>query len=601
MRTLTLVAAMSMAGLLAACGGSSGGSDAPAGNNNGGGNGNTTTGITLTGVVAKGAALAGANVTAKCAGGTVAPVTAGADGRYTLTIANGTLPCVVQATGIGADATLVLHSVATGTGGTVTANITPLTQLLVAQLSGQDPAAYMANTAGTSLTAQLTGTAVTDAQAAVLATLQAAGVDTSAITNVVTGTLVAANGGTSGNGYDLVLDQLAAALATGGSTLTQLTQTVASSSPANPAPATPAETNPLPADLLMRPHASNCTALRSADYRLIKLTRSATTGEAEPYTALESVTVDAADLSVSVGGEPAMGLTPNGTCRYTLADGEMLVAPSGVLVIRHMIGTDDDTVNSADRGAYRLMIGLPVQNLGLADLAGSWSFLGADRSPLATPLSGKFTVAADGSTSGDACWDDAMDTPEASCSVSPAGTSAVTVNANGGFNIGSTNPADPWSDRVFAFRAGNGEKLLVVINANGSVAVGTRQRTLALPTVGNTTSVLTATVDPNFVAGDAIGGNTHTFASVDANTGTVVRNTATTGSTVTHPQTLVYNSVRNGYLRRVGGSVTASDGSTVNVRPFYGLPLAGIGITAVFNPNTLGSGSNARFSLSVHQ
>lgn len=603
MRTLSLITALAAAGLLAACGGSpSSGSDTGNNNNGGGNNGGNnggSTGITLTGVVAKGAALAGASVTAKCASGTVTPVTAAANGSYTLTIADGTLPCVLQATGIGADAALVLHSVATGSG-TVTANITPLTQLLVAQLSGQDPAAFMAATPAANLGTQITGTTVTTAQTAVLATLEAAGVDTSAITNVVSGALVAASGGNTGNGYDLVLDHLATALTTAGSTLAQLTQTVADTSAAGQGGgAQPAEANPLPADLLLRPHASNCTALRSTDYRLIKLTRSLNLGEDQPVTGVESMTVNAADLSVSFPGEAPMALTPNGDCRYTLPEGEAVVAPSGVMVVRHWIGTDDDTVNAGDRGSYRLMIGLPVQNLGLADIAGSWNFLGADRSAPILPFNGKMTVAANGSTSGDACWDDPMDTPEANCSVSPAGSSVVTAHGNASFTVGSTDVSDPWSDRVFAFRAGNGEVMLVIINANGGVGIGTRQRTLALPAVGDASRIFSAIGDANLVATEAVSGNDHTIASVSGST--VVRNTAVVGNSVTHPQTLVYNSVRNGYLHRLGGPVTASDSSTVTVREMYALPIAGTGLTVFFLPNTLGSGSNARFGLSVRQ
>ena len=117
--------------------------------------------------------------------------------------------------------------------------------------------------------------------------------------------------------------------------------------------------------------------------------------------------------------------------------------------------------------------------------------------------------------------------------------------------------------------------------------------------VGDTSRIFSAIGDATLVANDAISGNDHTIANVDGST--VVRHTAVVGNTVTHPQTLVYNSVRNGYLHRLGGSVTASDGNPMSVREMYALPIAGTGLTAFFLPNTLGSGSNARFGLSVRQ
>lgn len=88
MRFHSLAAALAGAGLLAACGGST---DSPAAS--------PTGPITLTGVVAKGAALVSASVTAKCAvDGSAAPAITTDTGSYTITIAAGALPCVLEAT-----------------------------------------------------------------------------------------------------------------------------------------------------------------------------------------------------------------------------------------------------------------------------------------------------------------------------------------------------------------------------------------------------------------------------------------------------------------------------------------------------------------------
>ena len=56
-----------------------------------------------------------------------------------------------------------------------------------------------------------------------------------------------------------------------------------------------------------------------------------------------------------------MTLVANGNCRYTLPEGDAAVSPAGVMVIRHMVGADDDTVGANDRGRYHLIVGLPKQ------------------------------------------------------------------------------------------------------------------------------------------------------------------------------------------------------------------------------------------------
>ena len=156
-----------------------------------------------------------------------------------------------------------LYSLATGTGSSATANISPVTQLVVASLTGGDPAAYFTGFDATAA-AGVTDAGVTAAVTAVKTTLLAAGVDLGTI-DVLAGTLTPVTGTTAGNAYDQALDALAAKLDTAGTTLETLTTTVAASSPAAP-PTAPAATTgvaSLPADLLLKPAASHCPALRS--------------------------------------------------------------------------------------------------------------------------------------------------------------------------------------------------------------------------------------------------------------------------------------------------------------------------------------------------
>lgn len=100
--------------LLAACGG-------------GGGDGDAT--LTLKGTAAVGAPLVGA-VTATCKTGT-GSATSNSDGTYTVAIVGGVGPCLLKiqpATGA------TLYSITSGSGATQTANITPMTNMLVTYL-----------------------------------------------------------------------------------------------------------------------------------------------------------------------------------------------------------------------------------------------------------------------------------------------------------------------------------------------------------------------------------------------------------------------------------------------------------------------------------
>ena len=156
-KRLTLALAGAALATLAGCGGG-GGSSSPAA---------ATPALTLTGTAATGAAISGGPVTVKCASGT-GSATTNADGSYTVIVSNGAFPCLAKVT--AADGS-VLNSVVTGTGGSsAVANITPVTQLIVASLAGGDPAAYFAAFDATAATG-VTSAKVAAAQTSVVATL----------------------------------------------------------------------------------------------------------------------------------------------------------------------------------------------------------------------------------------------------------------------------------------------------------------------------------------------------------------------------------------------------------------------------------------------
>jgi hypothetical protein len=252
-----------------------------------------------------------------------------------------------------------------------------------------------------------------------------------------------------------------------------------------------------------------------------------------------------------------------------------------------MVGADDDSVGVNDRNKYHMIVGLPVQSaLAVGDLAGTWNFIGMDRETTATPSGGTLTINASGVITGNRCFGDTLATVDANCSVDTGPAPTLAAHADGGFTLTSSDSSDPWVDRIFTFKAGNGELMLLSISGSGEFSFGTRQSALPLPAVGASSTTYTVLVDPNLVAGPAMSSSSHTIASVDGST--VVRNSAAPGDAATHPETLVYNAARTGYLTRTAGS-----------RPFYGLPLLGVGLTALYMPAT--SSAPAFFALSVRQ
>jgi len=123
--------------LLTACGGSS--TDSAVGEDAV----TAAPGLTLSGTAATGLALADSDVEVKCATGTGSALTDGS-GTYTLTLADGTLPCMLRVTAEVDGMTVMLHSVAdtgttSGDSTTAVANLTPLTEMIVAQATGLPP------------------------------------------------------------------------------------------------------------------------------------------------------------------------------------------------------------------------------------------------------------------------------------------------------------------------------------------------------------------------------------------------------------------------------------------------------------------------------
>ncbi|MBC7380749.1 MAG: hypothetical protein H7346_25390, partial [Burkholderiaceae bacterium] len=172
----------------------------------GGGDGTVAATATVSGVAATGAAIASGIVTLKCVSGTTSAATTGTDGSFTIDVTNVTLPCVARVEYKDAGGTMrQLHSVITAAG---TANITPLTELLVSKLSnGTGASAFDTFTAATGRA--ITAAQVKSAADAVKAYLVTLGVDVANFpADPVGAKFVAKNGSTDGDAVDKVLDAL---------------------------------------------------------------------------------------------------------------------------------------------------------------------------------------------------------------------------------------------------------------------------------------------------------------------------------------------------------------------------------------------------------
>ena len=577
-------ASIALAAFLAACGG--GGDDSSSGAGGGGLVAPPVVvaqSLTLHGNAATGAAIAGQPVVAKCSVGT-GTATSGADGSYTLSITSGTLPCMLKVT--ASDGT-ALFSVASGSGDTAVANINPVTQLVIASLSGADPATYFTSFDATAAAA-VTTAKLSDAVGAVKTTLLAAGLDLSAI-DVLGGTLTPATSTTAGNVYDQALDALAAKLTASGTTLADLSTTVAAASTAPTAPSTTTPTTgaaSLPANLLLLPKAASCSALRSGSYRIVNpaigVSGDAHTGK---------IVIDAATLAVTFTdgstGTWAVNTGADATCHFTDDAGrsDIVVSQAGVLVVRHL---DDD-------GQYRAGIAFPEQTHTLAELAGTWNVMGMATNAAQTAqtaVTGTMTIDGAGVFSAvtwcqnDATWN----VTGSDCFAVDSGLSTLAVNATAGFDL--VNPGG----RFFAYQAGNGDLMGVEIDANGGFLLYTKRRTLSLPAVGALSKSWNVAIGAQLTAPNTLSLSSNTIASVDTVANSWVRTQhSANGAAFDYNETLNANTPRNGFTQRPAATTTAVNGSAVTIREFDNMSMRGMGFSPLVVP------SNKTFTFSVGQ
>ena len=550
---VTLATVLVMAG----CGGG-GGDSAPSGP--------TTQGpLTLSGVVAARTAAPSRTVDVKCASGT-GTATSNSDGSYTVTVTEGQLPCVLRAEGT-ADGDL--YSVAYGSGRTATANLTPLTQLVVASMAGGTPATFYGNF-GADTAALVTAARVDAAVTTVQADLTARGIPATDVGNPVTAVLVPAGATQTGNTYGQVLAGLEANLTTAGMTLAQLTTSVVSASP----------TVRLPAALLSQPQASNCAALRSGPVRTMYFAPAGLKPDGD-FDTIGRGTMDATTLTLTADNGTVTKLTANGTCRYKGSIGtggdpaDAVVSAAGVMVMTSKID-----------GANRVGIAFPDQALTLADLAGEFNAMSLEGSPSAGhTVTGRLGSA--GNIEWGRCFSE--DVLARTCPTKWPPFAPVVVDSRGGFTMRSIDPTDPWTDRWFAYRTGSGDLMVLWVGQGGSWGVMTPNVARTLPTVGGTSRSWDMSMDMNRIASSTVfSESAFVTKSADAATDSYVR-TRRNPLLVTddsHDEVIQQNWPRNGYAHRPAGSSTTPTGTTVNFREWVSLRLLGTGLSVTYSVPT---------------
>ena len=498
----------------------------------------TSTTLSLSGTAATGAALAGATVSVSCATGSGNAPTS-ISGTYSLSLSGGSLPCVLTAT--SADGSIVLHSVAAGTGsGNASSNVTPLSELLVAQLAGSDPATFVA---GFNSSTTISSDSVAAAQTAVLQVLSAAGLDTSSVTDILAGSITAG----TGSGYDGVLDSLQVKLTDAGTDLAALASTVASASTAG------SITSTSTVSTLLATANSDCPSLKSGTHRVIDLTDQLT------YTAA----VDASALTAVIDAN-TYHLTKNSSCDYTLDDSygtRVLVAKSGMGVWRHGSGLGG-TVG----------ISLPAQTLDLSALAGVYnrvSYTGAasDSGDFGTVT---FNAAGVNTTSTNCA------AGYGSCTVDPSTIIGhLAINADGGYDYIDDGAGGIVAARVFAFRNAKGYTMMVATQGDGGVTVLGSQSALALPAVADSNAFWQFSVNAAGVGDVSDEGVSYT--AVDASTGTTTRQFTSDG----HFDTITFNDPYPGLRYRATNACTSSTGGAFSCSGVVQMPLPGSGIALV--------------------
>ena len=188
-------------------------------------------GYTITGVAASGAAISQGILDVRCQQGSASAMTA-LDGSYSISVAGGQGPCIVRATQPATG--LVLHSLVED--GATRANITPVTELILAHLFGRAPSQVFAQF-GPEQIQTITADKLAQSKAVVLEATKSWRLATpdQADFDPFKAPLKAATTLVGGNNFDQTLDTLMASIIAADTSLPALAQGLVAATPTNAA------------------------------------------------------------------------------------------------------------------------------------------------------------------------------------------------------------------------------------------------------------------------------------------------------------------------------------------------------------------------------
>lgn len=532
---------------LAACGGGGGGS---------GSTSSAPAALTISGTAATGNAIAGKTVQVKCASGT-ASATTGTDGSYSLNISGGVLPCVLE---VAVDSSSTLHSAIESGATTLTANLTPLTEMLLASATGQNPASLFANF-DAATQAKLTQSALTNGASTVTKLLAGAGAPISG--DPMKTSFKAASGSAAGDSHDNELIALQSALQSAQLSLADVIAGLAAGG----------STGALTSSL--KPAASSCKYLHTGDFTTLDPYASGTFGKGH---------IDAGTLvaTYSDGGSDHYVADTNSPCSFTSQnDGSKLYASrSGILV----------SIFPDGNGKTGIGIGIPTQDIPLSELQGDWNQFGFSSSngqPPFSSWSAVFTLNAAGkSTAAMEC------TGTATCTAAPAilNLPAMTAHPDGGYTL----PVNGITVRVIPHKTLDGKLHTFTSGTNGeTLSIETKVSPLTLPSVSdapnsfwrfwlNSSGKIASTTE-----------DTSSIISVNSAAGSYVRAlTASPGVLFTQ----LINNPRSG-LRLQPTAATMTNGANTTVSEILLMPLSGTGINVFMNL----SSTTTPFGISINK
>ena len=484
-----------------------------------GGSSTSATPLSITGTTSTGAALSGASLEARCSNGTSGSATSSSDGSYTVLIEGGALPCMLRASGKDASGNdITLHSVASAS---TTANVTPLTELIVAAATGTQggtPSDAFAQFAASSDTQNSLSTEKLSFARTVVASAVSAAGTAGGKTVDLTGIDPLSDSFKVNTANDRLIDDLVVALKKNASTA-KISQVIASLSEgvrnvamANPTSAADAASNAIAQAqaVVDRPVFAipSCPAARSVRYRIVGV-HGGTGLTGEVNFSGSSGTVATVWEGHDGPEDDTFTFDSDNPCKFTMTSGASnssvmtgAFAASGVFV-----------VESSGQNDAGIGVGFPAQTISLAELAGTWNALEFSKDAsgwknfqylLTLDSAGHFS-------SMKTC--SGTSTDDNNCTTPSGAPTQLTTNANGGFDaIGG----DGHGGRVFAFKSGAGTLMMVVALSpldGGGLIIATPQADATPPAVGDVSKGYLVSASPDSSVPSGLSASFHSYTS----------------------------------------------------------------------------------------